>query len=177
MIIDGVREVVGGQPVGVHRRLEYDDVVVVVLSGKPASDGFVELDPPAQDPGRAEPDHVWRALGQLRLDLLSGRVSPDRPAAVVARRNLGRLLPFAIVGEFIGCREAQVGPVLPEQFAGVAHVDRRPLRLAVRPVVAAALFLVGYQSEVIERPRELIQRPLDLARLVGVLDPDQVAAG
>ena len=178
VVVDGVREVVGGQPRALVGRLEDHRVVAVGLVRELAPDGVGEADARARggQVGGAEAHDVGITGRELGRDVLRCGVAPDRPRAVVAGGELGRLLAGGDVGELLLRREAGVGLPGAQELAHVGEVDLLARRLVVGPVVPEPVGFVGGQVEVGEGARELLQRPLDLARLVGVLHAHEVDA-
>ena len=86
------------------------------------------------------------------------------------------LLARAHFGELLGGGKAQICLPGAQHLARVTQIDRRPLRLAVRPVLAAANPLVGNDPKVGEGTIELFMCARHFPRLVGVLDSHEVAA-
>ncbi len=81
--------------------------------------------------------------------------------------------------EPLGGAVAAVGLPLGDQALGVLLVERQPVRLKVRPVVAADLGpLVPAEPQPAESIEEVGQRVGDVAGAVGILDAqDKLAAG
>lgn len=176
VVVDRVREVVGRQPRALVGALEDHHVVAVGLGLDGAADGVGEAHALTGVVGRAEADHPRLARVELRLHVGRVGVAPDRPRAVVARRKLRRLLSRSDGRQFVLRREVDVRAAFAQKVPYVGEVDLLALGLPVRPVLAAAhRVLVGLQPEVREAAFELLQRALDLARLVGVFDAYQVA--
>jgi len=174
VVIDGVREVVSGQPWLGVAALQDDRVVAVVVHGQPAADGVGEADPDSGGTRRAEPDHVGLVGRQPLGYLLRVGVAPDGPRAVVAGQRARRPRPRGELRQVLLGREVHVGAALAEQFTHVGQVGLRPRGLGVRPVAARPAVLVRADREVLERLGELLGRALRDAGLVGVFQTDPV---
>ena len=177
VVVDGVRQMIGGQPELSVAALEDHHVVAVVVGADLAADHVGEADPRAADAGGPEADHVGVARVQPGAYLVLRRVPPDRPVAVVAGERADRLLPRDARLCLLGRLEARVGLALPHQLPHVCLVDLRAGRLRVGTVRAPdGVRLVRRDAEVVEARLELCERPFLEPRLVGVLDAQQVHA-
>jgi hypothetical protein len=176
VIIDGVREVVGGQPRLLVTALQDDHVVAVVIHGQLAADGVSETHPHPGDPGRTEPDHVRRPGRQPFGHPLRIGIAPAGPLPVVPGQGARGPLPGGDLLELRPGREAQVRLVPAQQLADVGQVDLGPRRLRVRRVAAGPVVFVRGDGEICERLGELRGGTLFDPGLVGVLQADQVDA-
>ena len=183
VVVDGVREVVGRQARAGVGRLQDDHVVAVrlVLQLGRGWRRRSSCAPPAagREPGSGRRTGVPSSSSASTCRSAASRQSAQ--PAVVAGRDLGGLLPRGDVGELLLRREVDVRLALAQQLPRVGEVDLLALRLAVRAVAAVLARCDGGRSrrgrsEVGEGAVELLERALDLAGRVGVLDPDDVDA-
>ena len=103
-------------------------------------------------------------------------MAADGVFPVIAGAYLGRLLAGTRLGACLLGAEAGIRQPLPHQLLGVGVVDHRAVALLIRTVGAAHLAggdeaLVDLQPERVQTREQVVRAALDLALLVGVLQP------
>ena len=176
VVVDHVREVVGGHAVALDEHLV---VHLGRVEAHVAADGVLEGDRLAL--GDEQADHVRRAGVEAALHLVGrerqavGHLAAQR--AVVRRRRLGRGVAVPRGLDLVGRVEGEVGRAVVQQAARGLGVALRALRLAVRPGVAAGVRpLVRDQARPGERLADVGLRLGHEARAVGVLDAEHERA-
>jgi hypothetical protein len=176
MVIDRVREVVGGKPRLRRRGLEDDGIVSVRIQLDAAADTVVEGDTSGAAGGSTEAKHVGISALKPGSNLGLIEVAAASPIAVIAGGHAAGALLVGEPCKLVPATETRVGVAAAKQLARVARVDRCALRLPVRPVSTVRVALVDVEAEVGEGAGELGIRVGDEAAAVGVLDPDEEAS-
>ena len=139
----------------------------------PAADDVIEPDDPLTDP---EAEGGRPVLGGERGAFRLGQL---RAAAVVARRQLGRLESLALGVQLVRSAETGVGLVGRPETIGGLGVEGQPLHLAIRPVRPAGLLagdarsFVPGQTEPVEPVQDVLLVGQRRAGDVGVLETQQ----